>query len=67
MPREDLDLALDVGDKVALGDLLLVDDLDCDAVTGVDIASGANLDEGSMAYKRRLWVVGGSGRMVLKA
>ena len=46
---EDGDLALDVGHKAALEDLLLVDDLDGDAFSGLDVAGVVNLREGSVA------------------
>ncbi|RYR16813.1 hypothetical protein Ahy_B03g061697 [Arachis hypogaea] len=48
---EDGDLALDVGDEAALEDLLLVDDLDGDALTGLDVARVVHLREGSVAQE----------------
>ena len=46
---EDGDLALDVGHEAALEDLLLVDDLDGDAFSGLDVAGVVNLRVGSVA------------------
>lgn len=48
---EDGDLALDVGDESALEDLLLVDDLDGDALIGLDVACMVDLGEGTVTQK----------------
>ncbi|KAF5474539.1 hypothetical protein F2P56_006430 [Juglans regia] len=46
---EDGDLSLDVGDEATLEDLLLVDNLDGDALVGLDVAGMIDLGKGTMA------------------
>ncbi|QHN93605.1 uncharacterized protein DS421_17g594100 [Arachis hypogaea] len=48
---EDEHLTLDVGDDTALEDILLVDDFDGDALTGLDVARVVHLRKGSVAQE----------------